>query len=131
MLLGILFFNFLTMHLTISAPSLTKPTYQTLEEYATRRFKKIEKFLRKKDKTEHELRISVDKSGDFFELSAEIFIPVSIIVKTKNRDLRKAIDDSLEQLKRKLKEGHERNVNKKINRRRVIKRIKSFAGNFF
>jgi ribosome-associated translation inhibitor RaiA len=119
------------MRLTISAPSLNKPTYETLEEYANKRFKKIEKLLRKKQDTDHELRISAKKTGDFFELSAEVFIPVSIIAKSKDRDLRKAIDTSVDQLKRQLKEGHRKTVDKRISRNRVVKKIRSITSNFF
>ncbi len=119
------------MRLNISAPSLTKPTYETLEEYAHKRFKKIQKLLRKKDETDHELRIGVEKSGDLFELTAEVFIPVSVNVKAKDRDLRKAIDDAVDQLQRRLKEGHRKKVDKRISRNRIVKKLRSLTSNFF
>ncbi len=119
------------MRLTISAPSLTKPTYQTLEEYATKRFQKIQKLLRKREETDHELRIGVEKSGDLYEITAEVFVPVSITVKAKDRDLRKVIDNAVDQLQRRLREGNRKNVDKRISRNRIVKKIRSITSNFF
>ncbi|MCA9386631.1 HPF/RaiA family ribosome-associated protein [Candidatus Dojkabacteria bacterium] len=119
------------MHINITAPSLTKPTYQTLEEYATKRFQKIEKLLRKKAQTDHELRIGVDKSGDMYELKAEIFIPVSIVARVKDRDLRKAVDMAVDQIKRQLKSGHQRRIDLREKGKRVFKKIKGLADGIF
>jgi ribosome-associated translation inhibitor RaiA len=119
------------MRLTISAPALTKPTYQTLEEYATKRFSKLKKILRKKGQTDHEIRIGVEKSGDLFELVAEVFVPVVVTVRVKNRDLRAAIDEASDQMRRRLREGHEKVVDQKKKRNRIFKQLRSMTGNFW
>jgi ribosomal subunit interface protein len=101
------------MKFTISAPSLTSPTYQTLEEYSTKRFSKVKKFLgNKEDWTNHEVRISVEKSAHLFELTAEIFNSKHIVVKVQDKDIRKAIDKALDQCIRQLRDAHDKNVRK-------------------
>jgi ribosome-associated translation inhibitor RaiA len=102
-----------SMKFTISAPSLTSPTYQTLEEYSTKRFAKVKKFLAKKeDQTNHEVRISVEKVGHLFELTAEIFNSKHVVVKVQNRDIRKAVDNAVDHCMRQLRDQHDKSVRK-------------------
>ncbi len=89
------------MHFTITAPSLTKPTYETLEDYAKKRFQKIEKLLKNTAQTDHEIRISVEKSGDLYEFKSEVFIPEHIVATSKDRDVRKIVDIAVKRMQRK------------------------------
>ncbi len=117
------------MRFTITAPDLTQPTYQTLEEYSKKRFAKVEKFLRKTDETDHEIRISVEKTGDIFNVVVEVFTPVHVVTKCKDRDMRKCIDKAADTLIRQLREGHDKHVENKI-RRRVVDKLRRVRERF-
>ena len=92
------------MQYLFTAPSLTKPTFETLETYTKKRFRKIERLIPGRISVEATLRISVQKDGDQFALTVEISLHngEDILVKEKDRDLRRAIDLSAEQLKQKM-----------------------------
>lgn len=89
------------MQFVFTAPSLTGPTFETLEEHSRKRFKKIERLV-PNDGNERILRISVNKDGDDFVLIAEIKTKEDIFVKIRNRDLRLAIDEASRQLKQQM-----------------------------
>lgn len=118
------------MRISISAPSLTKPTYQTLEEYATKRFKKVDKFLKKKEDYDPEIRLSMTKSGDLFVLNVENSHP-SLNARSKDRDMRKVVDIALDQIVRQLKEEKGKTRDNRISRSRVFKKVRSLTGNLF
>jgi len=92
------------MKIVISASTLSHPTYETLEEYVPKRFKKIEKFLPKSAGDDNTLDISVTRSGDLFVFKAEVFHPKHVVVKAKDRDMRKSIDTALDNMVRILAE---------------------------
>lgn len=92
------------MRIVISASTLTQPTYETLEEYVPKRFKKIEKFLPESAGDDNKLDVSVTKSGDLFVFKAEVFHPQHVVVKSKDRDMRKSVDTALNSMVRILTE---------------------------
>lgn len=98
------------MRITVTANSITQPTYQTLEEYSTKRLKKISKLLPKSDQTDHEIRVRGEKSGDMFEVMMELFVPTHFVSKCKDRDMRKAVDECVEALQRQLRDHHDKVV---------------------
>lgn len=87
------------MQLLFSAPSLTAPTFETLQEYGSKRFEKLARFLPKFE-GEPSVRISVQKEGYLFVVRVEVAIPKVIVVTMKNADLRKAIDYAYATLKK-------------------------------
>jgi len=96
------------MRIIFNAPDLTSPTYQTLVEYSNKRFKKLKKHLSFRKKTEKQVRVGVEKIGDMFEMVVEIFSPSHLVVRLKDRDLRKLIDKSSDQLARRIKNTKEK-----------------------
>jgi len=94
---------------TFTAPSLTKPTHDTLEEYSKRMFKKIERFVDSSNASAI-LKISVDKDGDNFSLKSEIHVFEEIIIKVKDRDLRRAIEKAAHEMKSKLLKDKEKKI---------------------
>jgi len=85
-----------------SAPSLTQPTFETLQEYSIKKFSKIEKLFKNLRKSELEVRISVTKERNTFCITVEVYVSTigkDIIVKEKDNDLRKIIDKASAQLK--------------------------------
>jgi ribosome-associated translation inhibitor RaiA len=98
------------MRFTFVAPSLTEPTKTTLESYAQKKFGKLKKFLKKEDKTNHEFRVSVKKVRDIFELTAELFNGHDIVVKCKDRDLRKAIDCGYDMMRKRLRRSNDKRI---------------------
>lgn len=77
------------MKYLIVAPSLTPPTYETLEEQIYKAFGKVEKLLRGEEAT---LRISISKEAEEFIVTAEFWNSENLVSKEKNRDLRVAVD---------------------------------------
>lgn len=98
------------MRFTFVAPSLTEPTHKTLETYAQKKFRKLKKFLKKEDLMDHEFRISVKKVRGIFELTAELFDGHDIVVKCKDRDLRKAIDCGYDMMKKRLRRSNDKRI---------------------
>jgi len=90
------------MNYLFTAPSLSKPTFETLEEYSKKKFNKIEKFIKPNNDEVPLLKISVNKDGDEFLLTVEIHTFENTLIKHKDRDLRRAIDLASHQLKDKL-----------------------------
>ena len=80
------------MHIVFTGPHLTEPTYETFVSYSEKRFKSLKRILPDSKDFEYELRVSAAKSGDNFDIKAEIRIPETVIAKSKDRDMRKAID---------------------------------------
>lgn len=95
----ILIVNCHKMQLLFTAPSLTPPTFETLQEYGSKRFEKLARFLPKFN-AEPSIKISVQKEGYLFVVHVEVAIPKVIIVTIKDADLRKAIDYAYATLKK-------------------------------
>lgn len=88
------------MKYLFTAPDLTPPTYQTLEDQTYKAFSKIEKFVQKDSGAS--LRVSVGKDGDEFLVMAELNTFDTFISKKKNRDLRFAVDCVAKEIKTQL-----------------------------
>lgn len=84
--------------LLTAAHNLTAPTVETLREYAQMRFEKLARFL-PNFKGEHIVRISVQKERHFYVVIVEVKIPQSLVIRTKDLDLRKALDDAYQTIK--------------------------------
>ena len=85
-----------------SAPALTQPTFETLQEYSIKKFSKIEELFKNFRKSELEIKISVTKERNTFCITVEAYIGTlgkDIVVKEKDNDLRKIIDKASSQLK--------------------------------
>lgn len=108
---------------SFTAPKISKPTYETLEEYGMKKFKKIEKHLEKTDERDYELHISVKTVNDTFELKAEVKGVTNAIVHAKDRDLRRAIEDASGALIRSVKKDHK----KRIDLRRLRSKVPNIA----
>jgi ribosome-associated translation inhibitor RaiA len=89
------------------APGLTKPTFETLEFYSKKMFKKIDRLLITPER-EPVLRISVAREGNEFIITVELHAFKNIIVKEKDRDLRKAISLASNNLKLTLAKNKEK-----------------------
>ena len=98
------------MHYIFVAPGLTKPTYDTLEEYAKKRLKKIERLITRDANPEDSIRVSVNKDGDEFIVTVELNNKENIIVKRSNRDLRRGIDIVSSELKSLLAKDKDRRI---------------------
>lgn len=81
------------MQLLLTSPNLTAPTVETLRDYASMRFDKLIRFL-PTFPGEHLVKISVRRNNYLFEVVVELQIPGKLVVTTKNKDMRKAIDDA-------------------------------------
>lgn len=79
------------MRLLFTYPHLTAPTVETVREYATKRFEKLNKFL-PKFSGEHAVRITVYKERKTFVVHVEVAVPKALNIKVSDFDLRKAID---------------------------------------
>ncbi|MBL8015039.1 MAG: HPF/RaiA family ribosome-associated protein [Candidatus Doudnabacteria bacterium] len=86
------------MQLLFSYPHLAAPTVETIREYATKRFSKLQRYLPKFD-GEHAVRISVRKERNQFYVQVEITVPKALVVKVNDFDLRKAIDMAYQVIK--------------------------------
>jgi ribosomal subunit interface protein len=83
------------MRYFFSAQSLSKPTFETLQEYSELRFKKIEKFLKGFRESELNLKIHVRKEANEFYIVVEIYISSikkDLVVRERDVDLRRSID---------------------------------------
>lgn len=90
------------MKYLFTAPALTKPTFETLQEYSIKKFSKIEKLFKDIKKSELEVKISVTKERNTFCITVEVYLSnlgKEIIVKEKDNDLRRIIDRASNQLK--------------------------------
>ncbi len=88
------------------APNLTQPTFETLQEVSFQMFKKVEEILRKINKAECTIKISVSKEGhgNVYRLNVEVLDfksakSVRPVVIIKDHDLRKAIGTAASKLK--------------------------------
>lgn len=87
-----------SMQLLFTSPNLTEPTADTLREYASQRFIKLQRYLPKFE-GEYHIRISVTKERHLFVLSVELSVPKPLIVKVADKDLRVAVDKAYSVLK--------------------------------
>lgn len=87
------------MQLLFTSPSLTAPTTETLHEYGTRRFNKLSRYLPSFD-GEYSMRVTVRRERHLFLVTLDIGIPRKIVVKTRDEDLRKAIDEAYDIMRR-------------------------------
>lgn len=94
------------MQLLLTSPNLTAPTVETVQEYATRRFNKLVRFLPKFD--DQTIRISVRRNRYQFEVVVELNIPAKLVITTKDNDLRKAIDDAYATARRRVVKKRDR-----------------------
>ncbi len=101
------------MQYHFTAPSISKPTYETLEEHSRKAFHKIERLLAN-DSTEPTLRISVNKDGDEFIVLAELHNNELIVSKAHDRDLRRAVDKTSHEMKTLLTKVKSRRMDHKI-----------------
>lgn len=98
-------FYVLFMKYFFTAPALTKPAFETLQEYSIKKFSKIEKLFKDLKKSELEIKISVTKERNTFSITVEVYLSSlgkEIIVKEKDNDLRRIIDKASNQLKNKI-----------------------------
>lgn len=91
------------------APGLTEPTHETLETYSKKMFKKILRLLDERE-TESILRISAQKDGDEFVVTADLSGKESVLSKESNRDLRRAIEKVSTELKSLLAKNKDKNT---------------------
>lgn len=94
---------------------LTKPTQNTVESYAKKKFKKIIRVLPKGKDTKNEVRVSTHKEGDMFVVNFEIFSNHRFIAKAKDRDLRRAIDFATDDLRTQIVNFKDKIKNRKRN----------------
>lgn len=90
------------MKYSFTAPTLTKPTFETLQEYSIKKFSKIEKLFKDLKKSEVEIRISVTKERHYFCITVGVYVGQlgkDIIIKEKDNDLRRIIDRASNQLR--------------------------------
>jgi ribosomal subunit interface protein len=97
------------MRFTFNAPHLNPPTLETLQDYSQKKFSKIKKFLKKDDKSNNEIRISVNKVREIFELSVQVFGIQRVIAKVKDKDIRRSVDKACDEIKRSLAELKDKN----------------------
>ncbi len=117
------------MKYLFTAPALTKPTFETLQEYSIKRFNKIEKLLKDIRSSELNLKISVTKVKHTFCIVVEIYmgnISKPIIVKEKDNDLRRIIDKASAQLKNEII----KNKKKRFDLSRLRKHSKKTFNNY-
>ncbi|MDQ6985300.1 MAG: HPF/RaiA family ribosome-associated protein [Candidatus Dojkabacteria bacterium] len=103
------------MRLTFNAADITSPTYETLEEYATKRLVKVRKYLPKDNEADYELRTSVKLNNGIFDTTLEVVGMKNTVVSVRDRDMRKCIDEAQDLLIRNLRKIKE----KKIGLRRI------------
>lgn len=96
--------------MNIAAPTLTKPTYQTLAELATKKFAKLDRFWNKIDEDAKEIRISVEKVKNTFLMKVEIFHPEYLMVKSEDRDIRRLVNICYGDIKRRITKNSERRL---------------------
>lgn len=109
------------MRILISAPELSKPTYEDIEEYAQKRLEKLKKLLPHSEQTNHDVRIGIEKENYLFDLVLEIFYPNHIVAKVKHKDIKTALDKAIDKLIRELNSGHDKAIDKSISARRETK----------
>lgn len=106
---GILLITFFSMRIVVSAPHLTPPTVETIESVAHRRFKSVTRLLQHmKDTSENYIQVSVQKEGDIFVINTELHAFERLFVSTKHRDVRIALKDAAQDLKRVIKKARGR-----------------------
>jgi ribosome-associated translation inhibitor RaiA len=100
------------MKMIFVSNSVTEPTRETFEEVSEKRFRKIEKLLGNESDREPELRLSLAKEGNEFVVSAELFTfkNGNHISKSKSFDLRQAIQEASEDLKKILGKQKDRSL---------------------
>lgn len=76
------------------APALSTPTFETLKEHAEKAFIKLSRLV----KEDIVIRISVQKDGNYFKILCELQ-DRNLIAHSHDRDLRKAINDVVKDLK--------------------------------
>lgn len=84
-----------------TAPNLSQPSFETLQEYSALRFKKLERFLRGFKESELNLKIHMRKERNEFHMVVELYlssIKKDIVIKERDYDLRKAIDKASQNL---------------------------------
>lgn len=72
--------------------------------------------MHEKDSEDHEVHVSVKKSHDIYELTAEVFTPEHVAVHSKERDLKKAVDMAKDQMLRRLRKNKDKRITLKRNR---------------
>lgn len=90
------------MRYQINAASLTRPTFETLQEQINLRFKKIEKMLSRFKSGNAVFKVSVTKEGKEFVLVVELNLEEkgkNLVVKEKGYDLRAIIAEASKKLK--------------------------------
>jgi ribosome-associated translation inhibitor RaiA len=86
------------MQMLLSSPNLAAPTIETLRDYATKRFVKLSRFL-PSISGEYKIKLHVRRNRYLFEVVLEILGPARLVVTTKDKDMRKAIDDAYASIK--------------------------------
>lgn len=81
------------MQLLFTSPSLTKPTVETFQEYAQKKFSKLSRFL-PNFREDYFVRVSVQRERHMFVITLQFSVPERLIIKTRSSDLRKAIDQA-------------------------------------
>lgn len=93
------------MRYVFSAPNLTRPTVETVESVSKRRFKSIQRLISKNSEQRDDyLEVSVKSSGDEYEIKAKLHAFEVIVANAKHRDLRIAIRNASQQLKRQVRD---------------------------
>lgn len=111
------------MKFTFSAPSLTEPTRQTLEEFTKKSSKKLERLLGDLEDIVPELKITAENDSKEFSIKIELFTHKkgNYLIKSRNRDLRKAINEGIKELKSLIAKEKDKGTG----RQRAINRIKN------
>lgn len=105
------------MRFTFSAPQITAPTFETLKSYGSKKLAKLSRLLPKDKMADYEVRVSVKKENQFFNMLVEIPNKENARVTSKGKDIRRCIDDVTTQLKRNLRKVKERRIDmSRVNR---------------
>ncbi len=90
------------MRYLINATSLTKPTFDTLQEQINLRFKKIEKMLSRLKTHNALFKVSVTKEGREFVLVVEVNLEEkgkNLVIREKGYDLRAIVAEASRKIK--------------------------------
>lgn len=94
--------------------SLSDPVKEIFEETSNQRFKKIEKFAGNGGE-EPELRISANRDGSDYVIHVELhtFKYGNFIVKTKNRDIKTAVNEAAKEMKAVLSKEKDKTIGRR------------------
>lgn len=100
------------MKIRFQTGNLTEATKESLKIFTEKSYRKIERLIQNSIEAEPELKISIDKSGSEFSITAELrtFKFGNFLTTATNRDLRLAINETSRELKLQLTKEKDRSI---------------------